>query len=347
MSRVARWRIERGGFKPRGTRWNPFDVGSTNRLWRGTGPSGEWLLKWYKYTVPGVHPEPEVGRFLHGRGFTGIPEFGACLDRFEPDGYSTIAYIQRWVSGREAWETVLEAFRRGEDLSSWARELGRQIGMLHAVLASGEAADNPAFRTQAYSAEDHVLWVQRVTAAAEKLHATLRNAPPDGTSSVAWDEARATWHAAEGVWRARLKALLSLRIRACRSRIHGDLHLGQILENSLPGTSSNWWILDFEGEPVRPLEQRRAPDLPLRDVAGIWRSFDYAAAVAGRPPGFGLAPSESFLEGWSEQVPLPRGDWREMLAGLIWEKAVYEALYEIEHRPAWLWVPLRALRESL
>jgi predicted trehalose synthase len=127
------------------------------------------------------------------------------------------------------------------------------------------------------------------------------------------------------------------------SRIHGDLHLGQILQAATTAGVPEWWVVDFEGEPLRLLEERRAPDLPLRDVAGMWRSFEYAAATAGVSSESALPLQAAFLEGWRERMPVPGGDWRALLDALVWEKSVYEALYEIEHRPGWLWIPLRAL----
>ena len=343
MSAAGRWRVERGAFKPRGNRWEPFAAGSTNRLWRGSGPSGDWLLKWYKHPQPGVHPEPEVGRFLQERGFAGVPEFGARLDRRVPGGCTTVAYIQRWIPGRAAWDVVLEALRGGASPRRWAVELGRRIGALHAALASGDAAASPAFGVTPYARPHHTHWISRVNAVAERLHAALRATPPLGMVPSVWEEARGVWLAGETRWRERIQSLKSLETGGACSRIHGDLHLGQILETDSSETASRWWVVDFEGEPLRPLQQRRALELPLRDVAGMWRSFDYAAAVAGVPPAAALPLQDAFLEGWRERMLLPPGDWRGLLAALVWEKSIYEALYEIEHRPAWLWVPLRSL----
>ena len=102
-------------------------------------------------------------------------------------------------------------------------------------------------------------------------------------------------------------------------------------------------MVDFEGEPTRPLAERRAKDLPLRDVAGMFRSFAYAAAVAGVSSAVAESWSMEFLAGWREVMPMPSGDWRALLDALIWEKVIYEAEYELRHRPDWLWIPLSAL----
>lgn len=348
MMAARRWRVERGAFRPRGVRWEPFVPGSTNRLWRGGGPSGDWLLKWYKDPRLGMHPEPEVGRFLWERGFPGVPEFGARLDRVGPGGFETVAYVQRWVSGRAAWDVAVEAFRAGDCLTRWARGLGRRVGALHAALAPVEPVADSAFAVVPYSDELHGRWLERVEAVCLRLADALQK-PPSALPAAELEKARALWLGGEVQWRARLASLREVRVSAMCSRVHGDLHLGQILQGggngggSYIGGDSEWWVVDFEGEPLRSLEERREPALPLRDVAGMWRSFAYAAATAGVPAEKAVPFREAFMEGWVERMPLPEGDWRALFGALVWEKAVYEALYEIEHRPGWFWIPLRAL----
>lgn len=339
----GRWRVERGAFRPRGIRWEPFVTGSTNRLWRGTGPSGDWLLKWYKYPAPGVHPEPEVGRFLRDHGFSGVPEFGARLDRWGAEGFETVAYVQRWVPGSAAWDVAVEGLRAGNCLREWSVGLGRRVGELHAALASAEDSGAPAFALIPYSDRLHAAWVDRVGSVCERLEAALRREPPRGVPAHVWGEARSLWLGNGAQWRSRLGLLRSIRVSALCSRIHGDLHLGQILQAETTAGGPEWWVVDFEGEPLRLLEERRAPALPLRDVAGMWRSFEYAAATAGVSSENALPLQAAFLEGWRERMPVPGGEWSALLDALVWEKAIYEALYEIEHRPGWLWIPLRAL----
>ena len=84
----------------------------------------------------------------------------------------------------------------------------------------------------------------------------------------------------------------------------------------------------------------------MRDVAGMFRSFAYAAAVAGVSQDIAARWSALFLEGWREVMPLPSGEWRTLLDTLIWEKAIYEAEYELRHRPDWLWIPLSVFSEK-
>jgi maltokinase len=137
--------------------------------------------------------------------------------------------------------------------------------------------------------------------------------------------------------------------------IHGDLHLGQVLH-----ARSGWKVLDFEGEPQRPVAERTAPDLPLRDVAGLLRSFDYAAAVGeATDPEWSGRAQLSFLEGYREALDgttggdaVPGGALdlttaSLLLRALTLDKALYEVVYEARHRPAWLHIPLKAVARTL
>jgi trehalose synthase-fused probable maltokinase len=143
-----------------------------------------------------------------------------------------------------------------------------------------------------------------------------------------------------------------------KSRIHGDLHLGQVLQ-----TSGGWVVFDFEGEPLRPLSQRTAKTSPLRDVAGMLRSYDYAAfavlfqlAAPASATWERLAPlalrweeamREAFLQGWRNHAPA----WAHSPGMLLdwWEldKAVYELGYELEHRPDWLRIPMHGIHRII
>ena len=144
---------------------------------------------------------------------------------------------------------------------------------------------------------------------------------------------------------------------AAAIRVHGDYHLGQVLR-----TDAGWFVLDFEGEPARPLEERRQPSSPLKDVAGMLRSFDYAAAVAlrERPEEARAAHQQqalaweernrqAFLKGYfatdgvAELLPGDTGDVLAALTAWVLDKAVYELGYEIAHRPDWAVIPEAAI----
>ncbi len=341
------WRVERGALRARRLRWRPFSVagtGSTNQLWRAEGACGEWLLKWYKYPQPGVHPEPEVAKFLQAQSFAGTPEFGARLDHFQNGDWQTAAFVQRWNNGNSVWDTVLGAMRARSVDQSCASDLGLSIGALHRVLASG--GPETAFCVTPWTSLSHHDWVARVERGALDLYAALEGEPPQGVAAKLWESARAVWLKDAECWRGRIRALAELRVEGALSRVHGDLHLGQLLEQADVKSFQRFTVVDFEGEPSRSTAERRKPDLPLRDVAGMIRSFSYAAAVAGAPEAVAEAWSDAFLQGWCEQMSLPAGNWRGLLAGLVWEKAVYEALYELRHRPDWLWIPLRKLQDD-
>src|SRR5699024_9367813 len=126
-------------------------------------------------------------------------------------------------------------------------------------------------------------------------------------------------------------------------RIHGDLHLGQVLRSD-----HGWHVLDFEGEPLRPLAERRLPGQPLRDLAGLLRSLDYAARVgAASDPTWLPTARAALLRGYLEASAAEPAGLRRLLAAYELDKALYEAAYESQHRPDWLTIPLAAIDRIL
>ena len=127
-------------------------------------------------------------------------------------------------------------------------------------------------------------------------------------------------------------------------RVHGDLHLGQVLHTRTNG----WVLLDFEGEPLRPITERRSPDLAVRDVAGMLRSFDYVSGAVAEDDGatvraWVIAAQEAFLDGYAATVGTGPGAPDTLLAAFELDKAVYEAIYETRNRPDWIGIPLAAI----
>ena len=238
-----------------------------------------------------------------------------------------------------------------------AMTLGRRTAELHLALASD--ASTPAFAPEPFTRDDSARVTATSIAQARRaralLESRLETLPPDMAAGAVMVVDRA-----ERVLQS-LKDGPSLDLTAARIRIHGDFHLGQVL-----WSEGDFYIIDFEGEPMRPLEERRRKESPLKDVAGMLRSFSYAAYAAL----FSKAPAQtadfdrlepwarvwqlwigaSFLRGYLEVAQdapwLPAvDDQRKALLDLfVYEKAFYELEYELNNRPDWTRIPLRGLR---
>jgi maltose alpha-D-glucosyltransferase/alpha-amylase len=335
------------------------------------------VLKIVRRMTPGIHPEAEMTRYLTERGYgNSAPLYGEAV-RVDADGASsTIALAQGFVRNQgDAWGWTLDFLARGvEDLALtgadgevaeadvlapyalFAAAIGRRLGELHALLA--QPTDDPDFRPSPADDPARDAWA---AGAAEQLRgafAALRSVtdrPEEARETVEWLLARedALMAAADQLAHAGGHALLT--------RVHGDFHLGQVLV-----VGDDAYIIDFEGEPARPLEQRRALNSPLRDVAGLLRSFEYAAAAAA--PGrvaasettterrqvllrlFQEQASAAFLDAYRAVLADAQPRWvspeaeAPLLDLFLLEKAAYEVRYEAANRPAWLPIPLNGLR---
>lgn len=322
------------------------------------------FLKTYRRVRTGLNPELEIGRFLTDvAGFKYCVPLAGSVEYVDANGVaSSLALLQAYVENQgDGWTfTVDYVARRLDaraadetfgDYAALAQTLGRRVAELHVAFAAGT---EPAFAPEPATRDDPATWARNIrneARAALELLQRRRNELPaaaraDADVVLAAREALAAAIAApEGAAGAKI-------------RHHGDLHLGQILLRD-----NDWVIIDFEGEPARSLEERRAKHSPLRDVAGMLRSFGYAAAaaverVAADAPDR-AAPAvharvweegarRAFVAAYREAAGAL---YPPAAAGLLrlfeLEKACYELRYELDNRPAWAGIPLAGIKRLL
>ena len=347
------------------------------------------VLKAYRRLRRGINPEIEIGRFLTDQGrFTNIaallgaleyrgadevPVALAVLHAFVPNQGSgwqyTIDYLGRAFEAErtrhdaaralatDAPPTAEAPVEQAADHPLYlplARTLGQRTAELHLALA--DSAGDPAFDPEPASEADVSTWIARVNADIDITWAALDGAIPQLDDATA-SSARALLGHAEAL-KARVASAARQPIAALKIRHHGDYHLGQVLMSE-----HDFIIVDFEGEPSRPVAERRVKHSPLRDVAGMIRSFDYAAAVALREAtamrdedrvylqlyayAWCRAASAAFTEAYFATVGdsgvVPPQGGQALLDLFTIEKALYEIRYELSSRPAWLAVPVQGL----
>jgi len=331
------------------------------------------ILKLFRRVASGPHPEGEMGRYLTEQGFANIAPLLGEVVRVDPDGERhALAIVQGFIRNQgDAWTWTLDLLLRGlsdmtaetqvteteqhEDYGAIATLLGRRLGEMHAVLARD--TDDPAFAPEAAAADVVVQLAEQAERQLTAAFAALQ-------AQTELDEAARQDLAAVMESRERLAAMVSVLARsglgATMTRIHGDLHLGQVLV-----ANGDVFIIDFEGEPAKPVAQRRAKNHRLRDVAGMLRSFDYAAAVMKRKSlasqahvgdasrdaflqTFVERATQCFLAGYHEAFPSQDAERDQNLLRLfLIEKAAYEVAYEAANRPGWIDVPLHGLTQLL
>jgi len=341
------------------------------------------VMKVLRLVKPGIHPEIEMGRYLTEHGFPNVPATLGEVTRISEDGtpYALIV-LQRYIDNQgDAWQWTMDTLERAiqsdtladprnaqhdrsnsngdtalAELATFARLLGQRLGEMHTLL--GKSTDDPAFAPETVRTAVSQSWAQ---AAATQLNAAcdiLRRK----NDWVTVDEARYVGRllAQREPLLKRIEQLAQAGEGSLCIRLHGDLHLGQVLI-----AFNDVFIIDFEGEPARSLEERRAKGSPLRDVAGLMRSFDYAAAFGNNMgPGdlddaaragkeqvlrrFAPECQAAFLEGYRVGNPalahnLPLAAQNDLLDLFTLEKAAYEICYEAANRPAWMHVPLHGI----
>jgi trehalose synthase-fused probable maltokinase len=348
---------------------------------------GRLIAKSFRRPRPGANPDFEIAHFLTMRsGFPHTPGLAGWLD-YEAEGLepTTVALLQPFVENRgDGWRHALASLESlanllagepppphveaaehrlralGSDLLDDLRTLGTVTGELHVALAAAD--EPPAFRPEPISEADVAAWAEQVVGETEAVLAEASRRL-DTLSAPARDSVAALLERRPTLPGPRFD-LSPLARDGCRKiRIHGDYHLGQVLR-----TRTGYVVIDFEGEPARPLAERRAKGSPLRDVAGMLRSFDYAArtVLAGRQAGDrgALAPwlqawerqaREAFRRGYLEAagrssvplVPAAGAQVEQVTSVFELGKAVYELRYELSHRPDWAGIPAAGIARIL
>ena len=296
------------------------------------------MLKVFRRVHPGTNPDIEIHAVLTRAGNTHVaPLFGyAEVGSSEPVQLAMLQQFFRTAS--DGWELALASVRNlvretdllpeesGGDFGGEAHRLGANLAEIHAVLAD-------SFPTVPLDG------VAVATTMQERLRAAVQVVPELAELADALAAQLATVGAV---------------VDQTSQRVHGDLHLGQTLRTSL-----GWKLVDFEGEPAKELLERQQPDSPWRDVAGMIRSFDYAASTVVRDLGgtddeaaeithraesWTAHTTAAFLAGYTEQRETPMSDADStLLRAYIADKAIYEAVYEARNRPGWLPIPVAAL----
>ncbi|KQR10570.1 phosphotransferase [Cellulomonas sp. Leaf334] len=274
------------------------------------------ILKVLRAVAPGENPDVDVPRHLVAVGWQHVPAPLAWLQGQwpGPDGSPVTGYLGVLAafvdSAEDGFELACAYAARGESFASAAADLGAITATMHTALVSayGVDASDQGPQEVARAVAARFSWALSAVPALSRF--------ADGVAEVV----------------AEVRALPAA---PPRQRVHGDLHLGQVLRSH--GT---WFIMDFEGEPLAPLEQRTRPDLALRDLAGLLRSVDYAAAVGG------LTGSEAATWTADARDGLLRGYGggdQTLLRALELDKTLYEAVYESRNRPSWLPIPVAGL----
>ncbi|PWC39204.1 malto-oligosyltrehalose trehalohydrolase [Azospirillum sp. TSO35-2] len=326
------------------------------------------ILKGLRKLEPGVHPELEVSRFLtEVAGFANTPALLGWVERANSSGSTTLCVMQALVpEAKDAWSHVtgylndrVARFEDGDgaadaDSIGFLRLLGQRTAELHRALATPDGGD--AFAPEPVTADRLRAWGQGVRKLAAQVLARLRDAAATLDPAIV-AQARALADSEAAVM-AQIDALVPADVAISAMRLHGDYHLGQVLVSR-----GDVQIVDFEGEPMRPLAERRAKHCILRDVAGMLRSIAYATAMArdavpAVPDASAAdarnawlswwegAASAAFLDGYRGAIGDCPGFPRDprAAAGLLklflLEKALYEVGYELANRPGWVAIPL-------
>jgi maltose alpha-D-glucosyltransferase/alpha-amylase len=369
-----------------------------------------YVLKFFRRLHEGVSPDLEIGRFLMERGFANCPPLAGALEYRMDGGTYTLAVLQGYVANQgDAWKYTLDELDRyfegaqtlnehggdpafgplhlldlaqleptvlardavGPYLES-VRVLGRRTAEMHLALAA--ETEHPDFKPEPFSTLYQRSVYQAMRGLTAQVFRLLRRNLPTLPAAVRGSAERMVRREPEVL--ASFNAIAQGKMEAERLRYHGDFHLGQALY-----TGKDFVVIDFEGEPARPLSERRIKRSPLRDVAGMLRSFSYAASSAleartgaNRTGANGSGANgnrgqrrqlerwsafwqrwvsavflRAYLEGTAAAgfIPKNREHLKVLLDAFVLEKAVYELGYELNNRPAWVRIPLSGIEQLL
>jgi maltose alpha-D-glucosyltransferase / alpha-amylase len=355
-----------------------------------------FILKLFRHLEYGPNPDYEMTRYLsESRKFDGVPSYAGHLEYRRPvSGSATVAFAESLVSNQgDGWVWMLDELGRyyeraptlpAEDFLSFAREgsileraemdfppgldealgisddaaaaLGRRTAQMHLALA--EPTSDQAFVPEAMQPADMKQLAAQLQEHASQVFARLRDALATLPDEVVESASRVL--STRSRIARRLGHLSEVTPHWNRIRIHGDFHLGQVLR-----AANEFVVIDFEGEPARPLSQRRAKQSALKDVAGMLRSFSYAAQfalvahVSRRPAGeerlqpwqrlWERSVHAAFLRAYRQTagapsyLPADQAEFGSLLEAFLFDKALYELRYELDNRPSWVRVPLAGI----
>ncbi len=349
------------------------------------GSAGVLFVKLFRKLEPGINPDVEMTRFLaEGCGFAQVPPFAGVLEFGTPGETPQVLALalglvpnegDAWTLAqkevRRFYERVLEAGLGGNDPSTLeqvsgsepspilqklvgtflrrAAQLGERTGEMHLALASDP--DDPDFAPAPFTMSDQRALGAGLRASILRASRMLENDESGLVQQVLADQDELL---------RRADNIAQNAVRTQKTRTHGDFHLGQVLN-----TGGDFVMIDFEGEPQRPLAERREKRSPLRDVAGMLRSFHYAAysvleelpeereALEAWAEAWTAVCSAAYLDAWRKTtvsarfIPESGPDLHRLLDAFVLEKAIYEVEYELNNRPDWLPIPLRGILQLL
>ena len=323
------------------------------------------IMKVIRKLESGAYPELEIAHFLANAGFAATPALLGWVELTAEEGHDSYALslLQEFVPNRgDGWSWTLQQLQHGiisgdetalDELAQWLDRLATQTAALHRAFAA--ATDDPAFRPEPVSAGDFARWTKSAEEMANRAFRSMAAAPDEQVRQLVAElmQHREDLH-------SRILGLKNLPHNFRKTRHHGDFHLGQVLV-----AGNDAMFLDFEGEPSRPLAERRAKHCVLRDVAGAVRSLSYAAASTARSVRTVTREQLTALDQWQsraarafvtsyfaaaqglQSIPSGRSEAEALLNFFLLEKALYEINYEAANRPDWIAIPLEGVMSLL